>query len=520
MTEELKRKIGQMFMVGITGEKLSPEQKAFCEKYKIGNYCLNAQNCISSESLCSLTKELRSVTYRAAGVYPFISIDQEGGWVTRFYEGTALIPGAMSYSAAGADREKMISVGGKLGRILRAAGCNMDNAPVLDVNLNPENPIISSRAYGDTPEQAAGLGVGFSVGLQSAGVVTAVKHFPGHGNVCGDTHLGDVHNAGSREVLQKTEFVPFQRAFEAGTGAIMCAHVILDAYSDRPCTVSPEIITDLLRHEMHFDGVAVTDAMEMRAISRRYSLGEAAVLAILAGCDILLYYTFRSANVAEAVEAVYEAVESGRIPAARIDEAYGRILRQKEKYKIADGEPDPMLLKKLLSDEAELARVFDDKLRSVTCMKDDGVLDTLADKKLLCVAPVCDAIRGVEERSRQILSFADLFKKEFEQAEACVSSLDGLTPDVEKAVKGEYDVAVLGVFNAGLKPGQLDVLKALEKTGKPVVAVLLGSPYDWKYTANCRAVITGYEYTRLSVKAVLHAMKNRCYPGKLPITLP
>ncbi len=520
MTEELKRKIGQMFMVGIAGGSLSPEQKAFCEKYKIGNYCLSAQNCISTESLCSLTAELRDFTYRSSGGYPFISIDQEGGWVTRFYEGAALIPGAMSYAAAGADRAKMISVGEKLGRILRAAGCNMDNAPVLDVNVNPENPIISSRSYGDTAEQAAELGVGFSMGLQSAGVVTAVKHFPGHGNVCGDTHLGDVHNVESKEVLQKTEFVPFKRVLEAGTGAIMCAHVIFDAYSDRPCTVSPEIITDLLRHEMQFDGVAVTDAMEMRAISQRYSLGEAAVLAILAGCDILLYYTFRPKNVAEAVEAVYAAVESGRIPRERIEESCERILRQKERFNIADCAPDRTLVSALAHDEAALTQVFRDKLNSVTCIKNDGVLHQIAGKKLLCIAPVCDALRGVEEASRQILSFADLFAAEFENAAACVSSLCGLTPEVQTAIDGSYDIAVAGIFNAGLKPGQLDILKALEKTGKPVIAVLLGSPYDYKYTKNCQAVITGYEYTTLSVKAILHAMKSCSYPGKLPVVLP
>ena len=290
MTEEMKRKIGQMFMLLAPNKDPEGEFAAFCRDYRIGNYALSSKNCLSMSEMCEQVSALRKATYETTGEYPFINIDQEGGWVTRLYEGGALISGAMSYAASGADREKMTDVGRRLGRILRATGCNMNNAPVLDVNLDPNNPIIGTRAYGDEPEKVAELGVGFARGLEAEGVLAAVKHFPGHGNVSSDTHLGAAHNARDKETLKKTEFLPFARAFDAGIGATMASHVIFDAYDTEPTILSYELMTKLLRDEMGFDGVAVTDAMEMKAVrNERYPKGEAAVWAILAGCDILLY---------------------------------------------------------------------------------------------------------------------------------------------------------------------------------------------------------------------------------------
>ncbi|MBE6965797.1 MAG: glycoside hydrolase family 3 protein [Ruminococcaceae bacterium] len=520
MKSGLKKKIGQLFMLGVPTEGITDEAAELYEKYYIGNFTLNANDCASLDMLCKLNGELREHTYRNTGIYPFVEVDQEGGWVTRIYEGAAMISGAMSFAASGADEAKMKKTGAKIGKILRALGCNANTAPVLDVNINPDNPIIGTRSYGEDPEKVASLGRGFSDGLQSEGVMAVVKHFPGHGNVVGDTHLNIVHNSTDADTLRKTEYVPFQKVFDAKCGGIMTAHVIHDAFSKTPSTLSPEIMTELLRNEMRFDGVAITDAMGMKAISEPYPNGEAAVKAILAGCDILLYYTYDKEAVEKAVNAVYKAIEEGVITEARINKSYERIMKQKKRFDVASSAPDIELAKKLIYNEADKAENFADKLASITCIKDDGVLKSLSGKKILCISPICDAIRGVEEANRQILSFADIFAEEFENSITCVSSLEGMTPEAEEAINGEYDVAVVGVFDAASMPGQLDIIKALEEKGKPTVAVLLRTPYDYKFVKNCDAVIASYEYTKLSAKATAVAIRNCDYRGKLPVTLP
>jgi len=520
MNEELKRKIGQFFMAGIPKEGLTKEYLDFCKKYYIGNFTVNANDSSTTEGLCAITSTLRKNTYEATGLYPLIEIDQEGGWVTRFYEGAAMVSGAMSFSASRADASKMRRVGEKMGAILRSVGCNMCDAPVLDVNINPNNPIIGTRSFGETPESVIEMALPVMHGLQSQKVISAVKHFPGHGNVSGDTHTDIVHNATDGDTLRKTEYLPFKKAFDEGAGAIMTAHVIHDAISPLPATVAPEVMTGLLREELNFKGIVVTDAMGMRGLNDLYPNGRSSPKAIIAGCDLLLYYIFRYETALQGIEAVYAAVESGEITEERINETYDRLKSAKERFDIASAEPDLELARKLIYNEEDIAENFADKLSSITAIKDNGLLKELPNKNILCVSPVCNALRGVEEKRKQILSFADLFAKRFENSTACVSALTGLTPEVEASIKGEYDVAVVGIFDAAGHPEQLEVLNAAKKTGKPTVAVLLRSPYDYRLVKDCDAVVTGYEYTTLAAKALVEAMYNCDYRGIMPVTLP
>jgi len=512
----LKNKIGAMFMTGVPKDALREQFVNICKEYRIGHFDVSADNAITVDSVCELTTLLRDMVYNYSGTYPIICIDQEGGWVTRFYCGGASIAGPMSYAASGADSQKMYEVGSRLGKMLRAVGCNAVDSPVLDVNMDPRNPIIGTRSYSDDPKVVTELGVAFARGLENAGTMSAVKHFPGHGNVCADTHTGMAVNNESLETLKSTEFTTFQAAFDNGIGAIMTAHVTYPAISDMPATLSKEIMTDLIRKDMHFDGVIITDSMGMEAVNATYPDGEAAVLAIEAGCDIVLYYPYNEKLLTEAVEAVYKAVESGRISEDRINESYNRIMRKKEKYHVADAQPDLALSNELIYNKDVINTIFAEKIASITCMKNDGVLDELSSKKIICISPVCEALRGVEEKMRKTLSFADTFANEF-MAEACISSLSGITPEVLTAIESDFDVAVVGIFDAASMPEQLAIIKELKKTGKPIVAVLLRSPYDYKYVSDCNAVVTCYEYTTLSINALVRAMKNNEYKGKLPV---
>jgi beta-N-acetylhexosaminidase len=521
MTEETKIKIGRLFMITVPGSELSEEFAEFCRKNHFGNFCINAKNAGSVKGLCKLIRDVRALSLEATGEYPFIAIDQEGGWVTRFYEGAGRIPGEMAYAASGADGEKMYRVGKKLGRILRSLGCNINDAPVLDVNMDPGNPIIGTRAYSDRPEVVAELGVNFALGMESEGVMASIKHFPGHGNVSSDTHLSAAVNRTDADVLRKTEFVPFRKAIEAGVGAIMTSHVIYPAFSDKPGTVAPEIITGLLREEMGFEGIAITDSLGMKAIANTYPNGEGAVRSVLAGCDQLLFYTAKAEEATEySLEALYRAVEEGRITEEILDAALARIARQKKRYRLDECEPNEELANELVYSDKALAENYDDMFSAVTCLKNDGILDSLKGKKILCVSPACEALRGVEEERKQLLSFADLFAEEFENCTPYISSLQGMTPEIETALEEDFDVAVLGIFSLHSKPEQLAVLRALEEKGRPIVAVLLDSPYAFAEAKNCNGVVTCYGYTTLGVKATVDAMKTATYRGKLPVTLP
>lgn len=520
MKESLKKKIGQLIMCGYPNEGLTDDYVDFCKKYYIGNFTVNATDSAEADRLCKLISDTRKMTYETTGLYPFVEIDQEGGWVTRFYEGAAMLSGAMSFTASGVDGERMRYIGEMLGGILRALGCTVCDSPVLDVNINPNNPIIGTRSYGETAEDVIRVAIPFMEGLQAKCVMSVVKHFPGHGNVAGDTHLDMVHNTVDKDTLRKTEFATFRRAFEKGVSGIMTAHVVHDSFTSLPATVSPEIMTGLLRDEMKFEGVAITDAMEMKGLDDLYPNGQSAPKAIIAGCDVLLYYSFRRESVRKGIEAIYAAVESGELTEERIDESYNRIVKMKERFNFASAEPNLELAKELIYNAQNIAQNFEDKVSAITKIKDDGILNILATNKILCVSPVCDAIRCVEEKRRQILSFADKFAESFENATACVSSLKGLTPEVEKAIDSDYDVAVVGIFDAASCPAQLEIVEALKKKGKPIVAVLLRSPYDFRYVKDCNAVITCYEYTTLSAKATVEAMKRCEYKGTMPVTLP
>ena len=504
-------------MAGIPGERVSEGFAELCQKYSIGNFCISAENAITLDTICNINSEIRQITYENTGHYPFISIDQEGGWVCRFYEGAAFMQGNMSHAAAGFDKDGMEKVGKRLGRILRALGCNMNNAPVLDVNYRESCPVIGTRSFGDDTEKVAELGCGFMRGLNESGVCAIVKHFPGHGNTDGDTHLLTSRNSFDIGLFKRIDLHPFKCAFGEGGGALMTAHVTYDAFGNEPATASKSIMTELLRDELGFDGVAITDSMNMNAMHHAYPNGEGAVRAIEAGCDMLLYYPMNETVFLPAINAIYAAVESGRISEERINESYERIIKQKARFNVDDSAPDPILASSLVYNEKDINDVLEEKLSSITCMKRGEILKALTDKKILCISPICDAVRGVEESRRKILSFADELCKKFENATACISTLEGMTDDVRRAIDGEYDVAVVGVFDAISFPRQIEIIDSLMEKGKTVIAVLLRSPYDYKSVSKCDAVITCYEYTTLAVSATVKAMKNNDYRGVLPI---
>lgn len=280
---DVKTAAGQHIMAGLPGTEIDPAFAALVRECKVGNVILFRRNVKNAAQLARLCASLRELIVSETGMEPFIAIDQEGGVVSRFSPDMATTPGAMALAAAGGDapyRAARLTAAQ-----LRAAGVNFDLAPVLDVNSNPLNPVIGVRSFGDLPEEAAERAMGFMRGLLDGGVMACGKHFPGHGDTDTDSHIGLPRVDKSREQLEECELLPFRRAIEAGIPAIMSSHVLFPALEPEklPATMSRRILTGLLREELGFGGVIISDCMEMDAVAKFYGTVNGAAAALKAG---------------------------------------------------------------------------------------------------------------------------------------------------------------------------------------------------------------------------------------------
>lgn len=285
-----------------------------------GGFFLDAGNMTDSEQLKLLTAELR-----AASSLPLLLVcDEEGGTVSRLMRtvGTTQVGSMYSYRDEG--REKAFSNAETIARDLAAHGLNGDLAPVADVWSNPDNPVIRTRAYSDDFFQAAELVAAAVEGFHAGGVVCTLKHFPGHGDTVSDSHYGAAYVTKSLEELRQEELLPFRAGIEAGADMVMIGHLTVPALDTLPAPFSHAVVMELLREELGFTGVVITDALEMGALGD-YTSGEIAVLAVQAGVDLLLC----PGDPAEALRALSEAVKEGELSRERIDESVLRILRMK-----------------------------------------------------------------------------------------------------------------------------------------------------------------------------------------------
>ena len=334
----LREKIGQLFILqirynrdGSPRRKVDDELNLFLREFEPGGIILFRENIVDNRQVESLISNLQGLSR----IPLFISVDEEGGPVSRLGKApkvdVTLLPPAFSIGST-KDSGLAYNAGLVLGRELRALGVNMDMAPVADVNTNPENPVIGNRAYSSDPLIAGEMVAGVIHGFHKYNIISVIKHFPGHGDTSLDTHAGTVVLPFNRNRLDSIEFLPFRFGIEAGTDAIMTAHIVMSGISSLPlpATLNPEIVTGIIRQELRFDGLVISDALNMGAISGKYTAGESAVAGIKAGLDILLMPEDRIS----AFEALVNAVQHGEISEKRIDESVYRILRTKYDRKI------------------------------------------------------------------------------------------------------------------------------------------------------------------------------------------
>ena len=315
-------------MVGFEGTGLSPDFAAFLREYRPGGVILFSRNLESVDQIVELTNELQR---RSPQSPLLISIDQEGGRVSRLPKEFTIFPPCEVLGRCNST-ELTYGVAAVVARELNAVGINMNMAPVLDVNSNPANPIIGDRAFGTTPEPVCTMALATIRGLQDNYVVACGKHFPGHGDTSTDSHKELPVVSASRQRLEQMELRPFQYAVENGVATLMTAHVLYQALdAQRPATLSQAIVGRMLREELRYEGVVLTDDLEMHAIIDHYGIEEATVQSILAGCDMPLICKDRDRVVA-GMTAMEKAVTEGTVTIERLERSLARIARLKAQY--------------------------------------------------------------------------------------------------------------------------------------------------------------------------------------------
>ena len=339
----VEEKVGQLLIGGFEGTEIGDQATRLVQEYQVGGLILYGRNIAGAGQLVTLTNGLKALN--GDGIPLFLSIDQEGGGVDRMPPEVRRTPGAYCVGQTGSVPAAQ-SYGDVLAAECAAFGLNLDFAPVLDVWSNPGNTVIGQRAFSADARTVAGLGPAAARRMMDQGVIPAVKHFPGHGDTAVDSHVGLPVVDKSPEELEETELIPFRAAIQsAGTDgqvpAVMVAHILLTQLDpERPASLSPAVVTGLLRDELGFAGAVLTDDLTMGAVTQSYGLGEAAVLAVEAGCDILLVCHGQD-SVPAVRTALLEAVASGRITAERLDESVYRILRLKTEYALTNEPVSP-----------------------------------------------------------------------------------------------------------------------------------------------------------------------------------
>ena len=525
----MKEKIGQMLMPdfrtwkGKNVTEMNAEIAQLVKDYHLGGVILFRENTVTAEQ----TTKLVSAYQEASEKYGLlISIDQEGGIVTRLQTGTDF-PGNMALGATRSE-EMAKKVGMAIGEELNALGINMNFGPSLDVNNNPDNPVIGVRSFGEDPELVGKLGNAYIKGLQESGTAATAKHFPGHGDTAVDSHLGLPEVPHDINRLKKVELYPFQQAMDAGIDAVMTAHVTFPKIDDTkviskkdgkeialPATLSQKVLTGLMREQMSFKGVIVTDAMNMGAIVEHFGAVDAAIRSVKAGTDIVLM----PVGLEAVANGLYDAVNKGEISTKRIEQSVERILTLKLNRGIVKAEVEKSLDEKIANaiqvvGSAEHKAVESEAAaKSITLVKNNAALPLKA---------------GTKDKIVVVGSSADLLAGEVQKHHENVTVLttETLLTESQLTQAKTADYIILGTNTStvsGREPSNNLMRLAnqlIEQTDVPVIGIGIRNPYDIMSYPKVDAYLVQYGFRPASYEASVNTIFGLNNPtGKLPVTI-
>ncbi|WP_327218330.1 glycoside hydrolase family 3 protein [Streptomyces cyaneofuscatus] len=536
----LEEKVGQLFVMRVYGHSATDPDQAdidanlkeigvrtaaeLVSTYHVGGiiYFAWAHNTRDPHQIAALSNGIQQAALGERSRVPLlISTDQEHGIVCRVGEPATLLPGAMALGAGGS-RSDTRRAAWIAGAELAALGINQNYAPDADVNVNPANPVIGVRSFGSDPESVAELVAAQVKGYQGAGVAATAKHFPGHGDTSTDSHTGLPVIEHTRQEWEELDAPPFRAAIRARIDSIMTAHIVVPALdpSEDPATLSRPILTGILREELGYDGVVVTDSLGMEGVRTKYGDDRVPVLALLAGVDQLL----NPPNLSVAWNAVLEAVRGGEISTARIEESVLRILRLKSKLGLfrdpfvsGRGVDRTVGIRKHLLDADRIAE------RTTTLLADPGTLLPLSrrtHRRLLVVG--ADPASPSGTTGPPTTTLAGAFT---ELGFAATALSTGTAPNQAKiaeavaAAQGR-DAVVVATYNITAGSTQRALVDALVATGVPVVAVAIRNPYDAAHLTGrgVAAILASYSWTDVELRAAARVIAGRARPeGRLPV---
>lgn len=472
-----------------------------------------SENLEDIEQVATLSNDAQDAALESGGIPLLISADEERGVVKRLPPPATGLPGAMGIGAAGSASHAR-QAADIVATELRACGLNQSYTPVVDVNVEAANPVIGVRSFGADPELVSELGVAQVRALQVASVSSSVKHFPGHGDTAVDSHVGLPVIDHTRAELDEIDLPPFRAAVEAGADSVMTAHIVVPALDDsgRPATLSEPILTGLLREEMGFEGVIVTDSLAMDGVRTMFEDDRVPVEAILAGADQMLM----PPDLTVAIDGVAAAVEAGEITEERLDASVRRILVQKLRRGVFEQPP------------ADLDRVNE----IVGSRRSRNTAQAIADDAVTLIA--AGAALPLQRGSTVLVTgvagqeLLDLIVEEF--AEHGIEASAHLTAEIDEASSADAAEAAVGVDAALVltssiefetPPEQVDLIAQVGASGTPVLHAALRNPYDAVHVGEVAASIAAYGNAECDVRAVARLIAGEITPrGTLPVAIP
>ncbi|WP_326575954.1 glycoside hydrolase family 3 protein [Actinacidiphila glaucinigra] len=530
----IEEKIGQLFVMRVYGHSATAPDPAdvaanqaeigvsnaaeLIAKYHVGGiiYFAWAHNTRDPHQIADLSNGIQ----RASRIPLLISTDQEHGAVARVGSPATLFPGGMALGAGGSTRDARRAAA-VAGAELAAMGITQDYAPVADVNVNPANPVIGVRSFGADPKAVAALVAAQVEGYQRSGVVATAKHFPGHGDTGTDSHFALPIITHSLEEWRRLDAPPFRAAIAAGIDSIMTAHILVPALDDSgdPATLSRPILTGILREELGYDGVVVTDSLGMEGVRQKYGDDRVPVLALKAGADQLL----NPPVLETAWQGVLAAVRSGELTEERLDESLTRVLMLKARRGLLD---DPYVthrdVDRVVGTRGHLADADRITERTVTLLANQGALPLPARRRLLVVGADPAAPSGTGGPPTAVLGAALSGLGHTAQVLSTGTAPAQATIDQAVAAARDKDAVVVATYNVtGASTGQIALVAALVATGVPVVQLAIRNPYDVARLDGVAASLATYGWTDVSMRAAARVMAGKVRPtGKLPVAVP
>ncbi len=524
----LEEQIGQILMVGFSGSTPPQEIIELIERHRVGNIILFSRNVHEAEQVYALTHQLQEHARKAGQRYPLlIAIDQENGIVQRMGEAATLFPGNMALGAI-ASEEIAQEVARAVGEELQSVGITMNLAPVVDVNNNPANPVIGVRSFGEDAQQVGRLGAAMVRGYKEAGIVPCLKHFPGHGDTAVDSHLALPTLPYALERLEQLELVPFQKGIEAGADCIMTAHIAFPALTgskELPATLSPDIIKGLLREKLGFQGVIISDCLEMHAVLDSFGTGHGAVLALQAGIDLVLVSHLFSRQLAS-IEAIRAAVHSGELDPAIVQSAAERVLALKARTLSWDKLPEIEALQESIGSPAHLQLQEQAYELSTTLVRnEEGLLPIhlKPEEQLVALARPRNLLTMVEDRAFADDTLAVILSKHSHQIRQLAINAQTAQEAYTSVLSetSEQDILVVATVNAHVDQMQGELVRLLTTSGRRVIGITVRNPYDLAAFPALRTYLATYEYTKPALEAAARVLfGEREAHGKLPVSIP